>query len=144
MTLTPKQEQYCRNREIKKMSQRKAYLDAYPNAAEWKLSSVDEAACRLEKESKITARLQELRDKETEEMQREAKWTREDAFDALKWMLDNAKKEVTEKGEFTGPCVSAITNATKELNVIFAVGTETKGKGVLEDILDAVRGASDD
>lgn len=59
-------------------------------------------------------------------------------------MLKKAKAEVEEKGEFTGPCVSAITNATKELNVIFAVGTETKGKGVLEDILDAVRGASDD
>ena len=105
---------------------------------------MDEAACRLEKESKISARLQELRDKETEEIQREAKWTREDAFDALKWMLDTAKTEVTEKGEFTGPCVSAITNATKELNAIFAVGVKTEGQGVLEDILDAVRGANND
>lgn len=126
------------------MSQRKAYLDAYPEAKKWKPSTVDEKACRMAKEIKISARLQELRNEQNEQIRQEAKWTREDAFDALKWMLDNAKKEVTEKGEFTGPCVSAITNATKELNAIFAVGSETKGKGVLEDILDAVRGASDD
>lgn len=142
--LTPKQEQYCRNREIKKLSQRHAYIEAYPTSKNWKPKTVDEAACRLEKNSKITARLEELRQEEKEQMQQEAKWTREDAFEALKWMLDNAKKEVTEKGEFTGPCVSAITNATKELNAIYAVGAETKGKGVLEDILDAVRGADND
>ena len=143
--LTPKQEKFCQNIAIKQMTQRQAYIEAYPTAKNWKPETVDETACRLvNQNSKINARINELREEEKEKISREAKWTRDDAFDALNWMLKKAKEEVEVKGEFTGPCVSAITNATKELNVIFAVGAETKGKGVLEDILDAVRGASDD
>lgn len=135
MTLTPKQERYCINRAIKKMSQRKAYLDAYPRAEKWKPKTVDEEACRLEKESKISARIKELQEEEKEKIQEEAKWTRDDAFEALKWMLDKAKEEVTEKGEFSGPCVSAITNAVKELNDIFEVSaekTEEENDGFIE------------
>ena len=137
--LTPKQERYCINREIKKMSQRKAYLDAYPRAQKWKPKTVDEEACRLEKNSKISARLEELREEEREKIRQEAKWTREDAFDALKWMLDTAREEVTEKGEFSGPCVSAITNAVKELNEIFEV-SEEKGETVNDGFIEALNG----
>ena len=142
--LTPKQEQYCRNREIKKLSQRHAYIEAYPTSAKWKPKTVDEAACRLEKNSKIIARLEELRQEEKEQMQQEAKWTRDDAFQTLNWLIEKAKQEVETKGEITSPCVSAITSAAKELNTIFNVGSETKGKGVLEDILSAVRGIDND
>ena len=77
-------------------------------------------------------------------MQQEAKWTRDDAFQTLNWLIEKAKQEVETKGEITSPCVSAITSAAKELNTIFNVGSETKGKGVLEDILSAVRGIDND
>lgn len=142
--LTAKEELFCQNLEVKKLSQRKAYLDAYPNSKRWQPKTVDERACRLARSDKILARREELRNEQSEEIKKEAKWTREDAFENLKWMLDKAKEE-TEKNEgFSGPCVSAITSAIKELNVLYEVMEKSGGKGVLEDILDAVRGVGND
>ena len=141
--LTPKQERFCQNLETKRMSQRAAYLDAFPASKKWKPSSVDEAACRLAKESKILSRLKELRADMEREIKQEAKWTREDAFKNLEWLLKRAKEEA-DKGELTSPCVSAITNAVKELNNLYNVNGDTKGRGVLEEILGAVRGIDND
>ena len=142
--LSPKEELFCQNLEIKRMSQRLAYLDAYPKSKAWKPKTVDERACRLARSNKIVARCEELRASLNEEIRQEAKWTRQDAFEALKWMMDKAKEEAERKGELTGPCVSAITNATKELNTIFAIMENDRGRGVLEDILSAVRGIDND
>ena len=141
--LTPKQERFCQNIEIKRMSQYAAYLDAFPASRKWKRSTVDEAACRLTKESKILARLKELRADMEREIKQEARWTREDAFKNLDWLLRKAKEEA-EKGELTSPCVSAITNAVKELNNLYNVNGESKGRGVLDEILGAVRGVDND
>ena len=44
----------------------------------------------------------------------------------------------------SGPNVSAIINAVKELNVIYEVAEKTEGGGVLDDILQAVRGITND
>ena len=144
--LTPKQERFCQNLEIKKMSQRQAYIDAYPKAKNWKPKTVDEAACRLVKENcKISARLKELREEEKENIRMEAKWTREDAHKELTWLLNKAKAEIEEKGEITSPCVAATINSIKELNAIFAVDETGENKqGVLTDILEAVKGVGND
>ena len=40
--------------------------------------------------------------------------------------------------------VKAIIDAVKELNTIYAVAVKTEGGGVLEDILQAVRGVNND
>lgn len=142
--LTAKQERFCQNLEIKKMSQRQAYLDAYPAAQTWKPKTVDETACRLVNENhKIVARLKELREEAKEEIKQEAKWSREDAHNNLTWLIKKAKEEI-EAGEMSGPCVTAIINSTKELNAIFGVGESKAGSGVLEDILAAVRGIDND
>lgn len=142
--LTARQEKFCQNLEIKKMSQRQAYIDAYPTAKNWKPKTVDEAACRLVNENcKIVARLEELRAEIKEDIKQEAKWTRQDAHSNLTWLIERAKEEIAA-GEMSGPCVSAIINSTKELNAIFGVGESNAGSGVLEDILSAVRGISDD
>ena len=140
--LTPKEERFCQNLEVKRMSQRQAYLDAYPSAKEWKPETVDTKACLLAK--KVLDRRKELRGEQVEKIQAEAKWTRDDAFRELKWMLEKAKEETEREGGFSGPCVSAITNAIKELNAIYAVMEKADGRGVLEDILDAVRGVGSD
>lgn len=42
------------------MTQRQAYLDAFPNAANWQPKSVDEAACTLFHMQEVAARYQEL------------------------------------------------------------------------------------
>ena len=142
--LTPKQEQYCKNLEIKKMSQRAAYLDAYPKAKEWKMSTVDENACRLANDSKILARRKEIRDEEKDKMSQEAAWTRKDAYNELKKLIERANAEMDDKEEMSSPHVSAIINAVKELNNIYAVGEKAESGGVLGDILQAVRGITND
>lgn len=142
--LTAKQEQFCVNLEVKKMSQRAAYLDAYPKSKEWETDTVDENACRLANNSKVLARRKELRGEQLEEIKQEAKWTREDAHSNLTWLLERAKREIEEKGEISSALVTAIVSTVKELNVIFAVGEKSEGGGVLEDILKAVRGIDND
>lgn len=123
--LTPKQEQYCKNRAILKMSQRKAYIDAFPSAKEWKLETVDTKACNLEAENKILARIKELQDEIKAEMMQQAEWTRKDALNELKRLIDRANREMDETSSMSGPNVSAIINAVKELNNIYEVGAET-------------------
>lgn len=123
--LTPKQEQYCKNRAILKMSQRKAYIDAFPSAKEWKLETVDTKACNLEAEDKILARIKELQDEIKAEMMQQAEWTRKDALNELKRLIDRANREMDKTKSMSGPNVSAIINAVKELNDIYEVGAET-------------------
>lgn len=143
--LTPKQEKFCRNIAILEMTQRQAYIDAYPTAKKWKPSTVDETACRLvNNNSKINARIKELMDEQKAIIQQEAKWTRNDAYKRLTRLIDTAEAEAEEKGELTSPVVSALINAVKELNTIYAVAEKTEGGGVLDDILHAVRGINND
>ncbi len=142
--LTPKQERFCQNLEIRRMSQRAAYIDAYPKAKDWKPSTVDENACRLANSSKIRARREELRQEEKENIAQEAKWTRNDAFKKLNNLIVKAEEEIETRGEMSSPNVSAIINAVKELNTIYAVAEKTEGGGVLDDILQAVRGINND
>lgn len=144
--LTAKQERYCQNRAIKRMTQRQAYIEAYPKAKNWKPETVDSEACRMESEnSKVSARLKELQDEEKAKVQKEAKWTRDDAHKKLTRLISFAENEMESKGELSAPVVSAILNATKELNTIYGVGEEEgHGKGVLEDILAAVRGVGNE
>ena len=133
--LTPKEEQYCKNRAIKKMSQRKAYRAAYKEAETWQDNSVDVEACKLETETKILLRIKELQDELKREMLKEAAWTRQDALNELKALIDRAKKEMDETGSMSGPNVSAIVNSVKELDAIYEVTaekTELNNDGFIE------------
>lgn len=123
--LTPKQEQYCKNRAILKMSQRKAYRDAFPEAKGLKDNSVDVEACNLEKDIKISLRIKELQDEIKAEMKQQAEWTRKDALNELKKLINRANREMDKTKSMSGPNVSAIINAVKELNDIYEVGAET-------------------
>ena len=59
--LTPKQEKFVRNL-IKGMSQREAYKNSY-DAENMTDKSIDEEACRLFNDSKISSRYKELQDR---------------------------------------------------------------------------------
>lgn len=126
------------------MSQRDAYIDAYPKAKEWKPSSIDEVACRLANNIKILSRREELRQEQSDQIAQEAAWTRKDALTELKKLIQRANKEMDITQSMSGPNVSAIINAVKELNVIYEVAEKTEGGGVLDDILQAVRGITND
>ena len=65
-------EVYCQNR-IKGMTQRQAYLDAYPRSRNWKPSSVDDRAYKLEKTAEVMQRLNELREMVREAMEEQEK-----------------------------------------------------------------------
>lgn len=123
--LTPMQEAYCKNRVLKKMSQRKAYRAAFPSSEKWKDTTVDEKACRLETQDKIMARLQELTDEQTALIHKENKWTRDNAYNELKWLIDKAKDEIEKTEMLSKSNVAAITQSVKELNAIFDVMSET-------------------
>ena len=137
--LTPKQEQYCKNRAIKKMTQRQAYINAYDNAEKWKPETIDNKACNLEREHEILARIKELQDEVKEEMLKEAAWTRKDALDELKKLIERANKEMDETQSMSGPNVSAIINAVKELNGIYDVTAESPTKEN-DGFIDALNG----
>lgn len=106
------------------MSQRIAYIDAYPKAKEWKKSTVDEKACILANSDKILTRRKELRQEQSDQIAQEAAWTRQDAFKTLNKLIAKAEEEIETTGTMSGPNVSAIINAVKELNGIYEVGTE--------------------
>jgi hypothetical protein len=133
--LTPKQERFCQNLEVKRMSQRLAYIDAYPKAKDWKKSTVDEKACILANSGKILARREELRAEQSKQIALEAAWTRQDAFKTLKKLIAQAEAEIEMNDGMSGPNVSAIINAVKELNDIYEVTaekTETETDGFIE------------
>lgn len=59
--LTTPQEKYCQAR-ARGLSQRQAYREAYPKSASWKDSSVDVNASKLEANTKVSQRLEELQE----------------------------------------------------------------------------------
>lgn len=133
--LTPKQERFCQNLEVKRLSQRDAYIDAYPKAKTWKPSSIDEVACRLANDVKILSRRKEIAKEETDRIAKEAAWTRQDALKELKKLIDRANNEMDATKTMSSPNVSAIINAVKELNGIFDViaeKTEAENDGFIE------------
>lgn len=145
--LTPKQERFCLNLEVKRMSQRAAYIEAYPKAKDWKPSTVDENACRLANNSKILARRKEIAKEEADRIAQEAAWTRKDALNELKRLIDRANTEMDATGTMSGPNVSAIVNAVKELNSIFEVGAETTERasdGFIEALNGQAKGVWND
>lgn len=64
--LTSKQEKFVQGL-IKGLSQRKAYIEAYPKAANWKESTVDSKASTLFANGKVLERYQELLKKTQDE-----------------------------------------------------------------------------
>ena len=60
--LTVSQEIYAQSIAKEGLTQRKAFIVAYPHASKWKPSSVDVSASKLNKLSKVTQRITELRD----------------------------------------------------------------------------------
>lgn len=64
--LTQKQENYVQNL-IKGMSQRQAYLSAFPNSRKWKEATVDNNAYMLLKKNEVLARYKELQKKVEDE-----------------------------------------------------------------------------
>ena len=141
--LTSKQENYCKNRAIEEMTQKDAYIHAY-NTENMSEASIYVAASRLEANANIALRIKELEGEKTADILKEKKWTRDNAYTELTWLIEQAKNEIKNTNSVSGSVATAIINSVKELNGIYAVAEKTEGGGVLEDILQAVRGIDND
>ena len=113
MALTPKQEKYVQGL-VAGLSQRQAYIQAYPKASDWKENSVDRQASTLLKNPKVLARYNAL----MEEHKNKALWTREEAVNELKWLYKQAIKSIEEQDEgyVRQGTSSALLGAIQELN----------------------------
>ena len=115
MALTPKREKFVQGL-VAGLSQRQAYIGAYPNAKNWKESTVDSRASETLKNSKVLGRYNELMNEHSEK----ALWTREQSVNTLKWLLnqsiESVKSEKFDKGYVRQGTANAIVSAIKELN----------------------------
>lgn len=142
--LTPQQEAFCIYLEVEKLSQCEAYIKAYPAAKRYKRDTVYVKASELANDDKILVRRKQLRNKMERDALKEAKWTRQDAFDALSWLLERAKEDAANKMELTSPIVTAMTKAIDGLNELYGVNDKANGRGSIDDIIEAVRGVDND
>ena len=111
MSLTAKQEAFAQN-VASGMTQADAYRAGY-NAQNMKPSTVQENACRLMANSKIAARVKELKDA----LAKKQLWTREMSVKALV----RAYKVAEDGGQST-----AMTAAVKELNAMHGYNAPSK------------------
>ena len=111
--LTSKQEKYVQGL-VAGLSQRQAYIQAYPKASDWKENSVDRQASTLLKNPKVLARYNDL----MEEHKNKALWTREEAINELKWLYKQAIKSIEDQDEgyVRQGTSSALLGAIQELN----------------------------
>lgn len=111
--LTAKQEKYVQGL-IAGLSQRQAYIKAYPNSKKWKERTVDSRASELLKQRNVLGRYNELMDEHKDK----ALWTREDSINKLVWLVEKATKSIEEQDEgYTRQATSnALLNAIQELN----------------------------
>lgn len=113
--LTAKQEKFVQG-IVSGLSQRQAYLQAYPASRNWKETTVDNNAYKLMKNNEVLTRYNEL----IEEHSNKALWTREKATNALLWLVEQAQDDLKEQG-FRQANSTAFLNAIKELNEIAVV-----------------------
>lgn len=129
--LTQNQELYCQAR-LRGLTQRAAYRDAYPRSVEWKDSSVDCAAARLEANAKVSQRLEAL----TKEAAKAARITREGLLSRLDGLAEASWEEISrdrEEGRRIGQtAASALVSATREL-LPYATEEQDAGGGFVAD-----------
>ena len=111
--LTAKQERYVQGL-VAGLSQRQAYIKAYPNAKKWNDNSVDSRASNLLKTDKVLTRYNELLDEHKDK----ALWTREDSVNKLIWLIEKATVSIEEhdEGYTRQATANALLNAVQELN----------------------------
>jgi len=85
--LTPNQEAFCRNVAIRKLSQAKAYKEAYPDSSAEGNALYQKSSALMAKD-KIKARVMELRDRQADRMM----WNKERATEALLDILQSDRR----------------------------------------------------
>lgn len=105
--LTLKQEAFVQEL-VKDKSQREAYRIAYPRSQAWKDKTVDEAASRLFKNSKVSARHKELMQKIIAEAEAGTIAT---AKEVLQYLTKTMRNELTEEAVVVEGCGEGCSTA---------------------------------
>lgn len=95
-------------------SQYNAYLEAYPNAKNWKRTTVDPKASNLFKQDKIQARYKKLLEEYQDKLRLEAFYDRDQAINDLLWLKEEARDTIQENG-LRQASAQAYLNCIKEL-----------------------------
>lgn len=98
---------------IQGLSQRQAYLKAYPLKRKWADSSVDVEASKLLKHAKIRQRYEELLQTIRQEEQDKSRWTREESIRTLRTVIDLNVKEVDRINQAAEEELEQILNQIK-------------------------------
>lgn len=111
--ITGKQEKFVQGL-VAGLSQRKAYREAYPSSDKWKDTAVDSNASTMLRDTKVKQRYNELMDVHKEK----ALWTREEAVNTLRWLLDKSMQSIEnqDEGYVRQGTSNAIVSVVKELN----------------------------
>ena len=114
MSLTQNQEIYCQAR-CEGLTQRQAYLRAYPRSRRWKPETVDNKACALEHEDEVSARLASL----NKEGAKAAALSRAKLLQRLDSLADKSQSVIesiyAKDGRINFNASQALLSATKEL-----------------------------
>lgn len=95
-------------------TQYKAYIEAYPKAANWKRSSVDSKASVLANQEKIQKRYDILFAEYQDHIKYTAFYDRDEAIHDLIWLKEQAKESIVENGAKQATS-QAYINCVKEL-----------------------------
>ena len=108
----PRWEKYCQKR-IEGLSQRKAYLQAYPSSHRWKVETVDSKAANLEKRDKVQARLTYMQEKSAQK----AILTRADLITIAANTLQTAQDHIINEkfGTIDSAAMNGITRLTQTM-----------------------------
>lgn len=111
--LTNKQELYVQGL-VSGLSQRKAYINAGYSTQGKSDDYIDQQASKLFANTKVLARYNEL----MEEHRDKALWTREEAINTLKWLVDQSvlSIESVDEGYVRKSTADAIIGSIQELN----------------------------
>lgn len=90
--LTPQQEKFV-NLLVQGLTQRQAFLKAYPNT-KMKQGTIDNYASRIFRTPKVFARYQELLTEFREREKEKSGWTREQSIETLRFVIDTNKKDL--------------------------------------------------
>ena len=108
----PRWERYAQKR-TEGLSQRKAYIEAYPNASKWKPETVDARASELEKNSKVLVRLTYMK----QQAARRAILTRADLITIAANTLQTAQDHIINEnlGTIDSAAMNGITRLTQTM-----------------------------
>lgn len=92
--LTEQEEVFCQAIIVDHLTQRQAFLKAYPEKTYLKENSMDTAAHFLFHKGKIQARIKEISNTIRNNGNLQALWTRENSIEKLKYVIDKNQEEM--------------------------------------------------